>query len=799
MVAYPQGTGPPISPEARTWNAGGGKNGWRCTSGYACEQGIDDVRYIRSLLADLAAKYPYEPSRVYSSGVSNGGRMSARLACEAADLIAAIADVAGPNQFAMVEPCAPPRPVPVLLFHGTSDPVNPYDGIPPDPDNTGSASVNQSLEVWRTGNGCQDSTTQRQLPDSSPDGMTTTVFTFVGCRPGADVVHYRTYNAGHTWPDGWQYFNESSVGRTTRDFSANEEMWSFLRNRSAPAPAGDKWYDLPGWPGRPYLLHTPTNYSSSSPPPLVLGIHGGGGNASSAQRITCPDGVPGGPKCLDAVADRETFLVAYASGTGEPPFPELRTWNAGGGRDGWACIGGVACRDNVDDIGYFHALLDHIASHHAYNASRVYSTGISNGAAMSERLACEMPRRIAAIAPVGGANQYATIEKCDPYRPVPVLQIHGVEDSRWPYHGGVGNGSTQGNFVSVKQSLDGWVARNGCDPAPVYGPLPDPANDGTNSSQSVWTRCAGGAQVWHVRIDGGGHTWPDGWQYLGQASIGRTSRDFSANELIWGFFDRWGIVPNRAPEAPVLTGPSAGKVNDSLSFDVGSTDPDGNRISYEADWGDGTSAMSANVSSGKMVRLGRSWETAGFYNVRARALDSEGLWSEWSASIRLQITGTGGPPLDLRPPEIVHEPIGSATRGKEIAISAKVIDDSLLAKVELHYLPGGSAWKTIPMLAAGVDEFSATIPEADTDGSDILYYLLAQDAAGNLTLHPAAGESYPHQILLREPGPDPQPPRGQGLVTLFAAMLFIAVVLAVAAVLIARRRGPRSTGPEPQA
>jgi hypothetical protein len=364
----------------------------------------------------------------------------------------------------------------------------------------------------------------------------------------------------------------------------------------------------------------------------------------------------------------------------------------------------------------------------------------------------------------------------------------------WPYYGGVGNGSTQGNFVSVRQSLDGWISWNGCDPAPVQGTLPDPVNDGTNSSTFVWFKCAGGVQVEHIRVDGGGHTWPDGWQYLGQATIGRTSRDFSANEKIWEFFKRWRIEPNRAPETPMVDGPAVGLVNSSLTFNASSTDPDGNWIKYEMEWGDGLNSSSAFVASGTKVGLPHFWTKSGIYWIRARATDSEGASSSWSAPITLEVRASSGEPVDRTPPVITHTPVAKAIRGDEIRFEAKVRDDRALAKVELFYMLGADPWNSMEMLPAGVDLFSATIPGASTNGTGMLYYVQAKDATGNKACDPAACDAYPHQIELIEPGPDPQVGRNlAGIVGLFLLAAILAAVLVVVGLIVMRKRRRQPT------
>lgn len=175
---------------------------------------------------------------------------------------------------------------------------------------------------------------------------------------------------------------------------------------------------VPGFERRSYDIYLPTGYVPTQPVPVVLAIHGGGGHARAAARTSCPGGDIENPDCLHAIAAREGVAVVYPNGTGSRLVPSVRTWNAGGGADGWQCVSGRACKDGVDDVAYFRALLDDLSRWVAVDSRRVYATGLSNGGAMSHRLACQMAERVAAIAALGGANQYATTSVCTPPRRV---------------------------------------------------------------------------------------------------------------------------------------------------------------------------------------------------------------------------------------------------------------------------------------------------------------------------------------------------------------------------------------------
>lgn len=113
IVVYPQGL-------KNTWNSGG-----QSDQNWAEENQIDDVGFVRAMVAALSQQYSIDRRRIYAAGISNGGRMSYRLACDASDIVAAIASVAGPLTRAN---CNPSQPVSILHIHGTRDWINPYEG-----------------------------------------------------------------------------------------------------------------------------------------------------------------------------------------------------------------------------------------------------------------------------------------------------------------------------------------------------------------------------------------------------------------------------------------------------------------------------------------------------------------------------------------------------------------------------------------------------------------------------------------------------------------------------------------------
>ncbi|HEY4219827.1 MAG TPA: hypothetical protein VGO62_00760, partial [Myxococcota bacterium] len=239
------------------------------------------------------------------------------------------------------------------------------------------------------------------------------------------------------------------------------------------------------------------------------------------------------------VADREGFAVVFPNGVPGDPFEDARSWNAGGGSDGFQCISGDACKNGSDDVKYLDAVHEELERALVLDDSRIFATGISDGGAMAERLACERSTRIAAIAPVAAGNQVAEVQGCSTALPVPVLEIHGSTDPCWNFAQGKGTclQDDGGVKVGVNETIAGWVERNGCVGDVSNETIKDvDKSDGTTSSKEIHGGCVNDADVVLLKVQGGGHTWPGGFQYDGQGTIGAVARDFSASSEVWSFF-----------------------------------------------------------------------------------------------------------------------------------------------------------------------------------------------------------------------------------------------------------------------
>ena len=211
-----------------------------------------------------------------------------------------------------------------------------------------------------------------------------------------------------------------------------------------------------------------------------------------------------------------------------------RGWN-----DGRKNTSIYAHQQNINDVGFINALIENLTIEFNIDQNRIYSTGISNGAMMSYRLALELPEKIAAIAPVAGAIPIDILPEEPLLTQLSVCVISGTSDPLIPWEGGtVGtNRNPRGIVISVPDSVNYWVINNNCNSTPETVLLPDiDPSDGTRVYFHRYGSGENNTEVVLYEIKNGGHTWPDGYQYLSKIIIGRTSKDINANEVIWDFF-----------------------------------------------------------------------------------------------------------------------------------------------------------------------------------------------------------------------------------------------------------------------
>src|SRR5271166_1733667 len=213
VVVYPDGYD-------KSWNDG------RAASP-ASRRHVDDVGFLVALVAKLQSDYNIARGHVFATGMSNGGFMSNKLACDRADVFAAIAPVAGTLGAGVA--CHPSRPVSVLEAHGTADPLVPFNGgaVRGRGGPSHSIAARSMVDTWRSADGCQGDPSTQVLPNVG-DGTVVHRFDSTACAASTEVVFYQIDNGGHTWPGGKQYLPQAIIGRTSRALDASEVIAQFF-------------------------------------------------------------------------------------------------------------------------------------------------------------------------------------------------------------------------------------------------------------------------------------------------------------------------------------------------------------------------------------------------------------------------------------------------------------------------------------------------------------------------------------------------------------------------------------------
>ncbi|MEW5819424.1 MAG: PHB depolymerase family esterase [Cyanobacteriota bacterium] len=265
---------------------------------------------------------------------------------------------------------------------------------------------------------------------------------------------------------------------------------------------------------RKYVVHLPDNYSKLKIKfPVVIYVHGGGGSIKAAYA----DGI-------DKMSDKYGFILAIPNSTKVKHGPMGNCWNGGRWKGGECC-------GSADDVGFISKMIDEIKQNYNVDDKRIYAMGISNGGLMTNRLACELSDKIAAIATVAPA---AILENCHPKKHVPIMNIHGTLDPCNPF-----DGSVPKNFcarvpykrMSPEEVVNTWKKINGCTNKSV-----NYYSKGKASCQ-IYNQCKDNSEVVFCIDKGMGHTWPGGAQYFPAFLVGPVSKDITT-EQIWNFLKK---------------------------------------------------------------------------------------------------------------------------------------------------------------------------------------------------------------------------------------------------------------------
>jgi len=256
---------------------------------------------------------------------------------------------------------------------------------------------------------------------------------------------------------------------------------------------------------REFITYLPNGVGNKAP--VIISLHGRLGTA--ARQMTFADFKP--------IADRDKVIIVCPQGV-------ERSWNDGRGTP--------ANSRGVDDVKFIDELITYIIDTYHADSSKIYVTGMSNGGFMASRLACDLNKRIAAVAVV--AASMGRDMGYQPTQSMPVMYIQGTKDPLVPFTGGQMKGAG-GVIYSHEEILKKWAEIDKCDSKPVVTNLPILVNDGTSIQKEEYSG-ANGLKVVGFTIVDGGHTWPGGTQYLPKFMIGPLSKNLNACDEIWKFF-----------------------------------------------------------------------------------------------------------------------------------------------------------------------------------------------------------------------------------------------------------------------
>jgi polyhydroxybutyrate depolymerase len=216
IVVYPDGLD-------RSWADGRGATP-------SDKNGVNDTKFISELIEKLSREYRIDEKRIYATGMSNGGFMSGRLACELSLKIAAVAIVAASFSDNIAGTCHPEKPISVLVMQGTADPLVPFDGGPlgNKRDRGNLFSHADAVKKWADVEACVAAPVKHHIPNEVGDGTSIDVTTYSACDGRTEVIDYVIINGGHAWPGGMQYLGERLIGKTSKNLDASEVIWRFF-------------------------------------------------------------------------------------------------------------------------------------------------------------------------------------------------------------------------------------------------------------------------------------------------------------------------------------------------------------------------------------------------------------------------------------------------------------------------------------------------------------------------------------------------------------------------------------------
>jgi polyhydroxybutyrate depolymerase len=188
----------------------------------------DDILFFKTMTDDLLQEYSVDSNRIYSTGFSNGGLMSYRLACDLSDTFAAVGNVASTLSVEEYAACKPSEPVSVMMLNGVDDPLIPWAGGKMGKRGEVKSS-NETRDLWKTVDGCSDEFQSFSRDNDPKDKTSIEGEIYDHCANGLGITVYNIHGGGHTWPGGVEDFPKVLVGLTTKEIDGTQAIWDFFK------------------------------------------------------------------------------------------------------------------------------------------------------------------------------------------------------------------------------------------------------------------------------------------------------------------------------------------------------------------------------------------------------------------------------------------------------------------------------------------------------------------------------------------------------------------------------------------
>lgn len=263
---------------------------------------------------------------------------------------------------------------------------------------------------------------------------------------------------------------------------------------------------------RTYYIYTPKSYQADRPMPLVLVFHGDNGTGHSISDVTQ----------FNNLAEQKGFIAVYPDGIN-------KRWTLRGNPLG-----------KVNDVAFTDALITHIKQIRNIDDRKVYASGFSRGAILTQALACQLPDKIAAFASVAGSLPARLKPNCQPKNSISMLMINGTNDTAVNYEGD--EQTARGALISIPDAVSHWRSQDKCSSSPQIKQIPGPnQNDRYYVKTTHYANCRGGSEVLLTDIIQGGHSWPGGASQDPNQIKFNNAIGYNASNTIWDFFSRHSL------------------------------------------------------------------------------------------------------------------------------------------------------------------------------------------------------------------------------------------------------------------